>query len=62
MKKENKPSEREAVLRIPTKQTYAYLEVKVVGTAEEIVEEYLRITDIYNTLQQIHNKQEVSPF
>lgn len=36
-----------ATLRIPTKQQYAYIEVTLEGTPDEIVLAYLKLTETY---------------
>lgn len=36
-----------ATLRIPTRESYAYIEVSMEGTKEEIVQTYLEVTDYY---------------
>lgn len=37
----------ETVLRIPTKEDYAFIEVKITGTKEQIVRAQLEISDYY---------------
>lgn len=41
-----------ATLRIPTKQMYAYIELQVEGTKEEIVNAYLTFTEAYQKKQK----------
>lgn len=50
-----------ATLRIPTKQMYAYIEVVVEGTAKEVVQQYLSITDTYLRAQKQWEK-DAPPF
>lgn len=45
-----------ATLRIATKQQYCYIEVALEGTAEEIVSEYLRISETYVEAQREFDK------
>jgi len=39
------------ILRIPTKEQYAYIEVQFEGSADEALEEYRRLTDLVNGRQ-----------
>lgn len=41
-----------ATLRIPTRHQYAYIEVQIEGTPQEIVNSYLSITSTYQTKQK----------
>lgn len=52
----------ESVLRIPTKETYAYIELKVVGSAEEIIKTYLTVTDKYKKLEKEWANDKALPF
>lgn len=52
----------ESVLRIPTKETYAYIEIKVVGSVEEIIKTYLTVTDKYKKLEKEWTNEKSLPF
>ena len=58
MDKETKYS---ATLRIPTKHQYAYLEIEIEGTKEEIITAYITLTDEYKK-QQAEWDKDSSPF
>lgn len=47
-----------AVLRIPTQRQYAYIEIIVEGTPDEIVADYLKITSAYKKAQREWDEKE----
>jgi len=50
-----------ATLRIPTKHQYAYLEIEIEGTKEEIMTAYITLTDAYHRQQNEWDK-DAPPF
>lgn len=43
------PEKLKATLRIPTREQYAYIEIVIEGTAEEIIKTYLSFTELYKS-------------
>jgi len=48
-------------LRIPTKHQYAYIEIEIEGTKEEIMTAYVTLTDAYHRRQAEWDK-DAPPF
>jgi hypothetical protein len=51
-----------AVLRVPTSHQYAYIEVEMEGTQEEIINKYLQFTTSYKTAQKKWDADNEQPF
>jgi len=57
----NEKQSMKAHLRIPTREQYAYIEIEVEGTVEEIISTYLKATDTYKT-KSVEWEQNKPPF